>query len=56
MPNECLMKYCAYEKSFQLLLVCLLTIGAHAQLKPRVAILTDIGRPDLADRSKMCNH
>ena len=28
------------------LLLCLLTIGAQAQLKPRVVILTDIGQPD----------
>ena len=30
-----------------LLLLCLLTMGAQAQLKPRVVILTDIGQPDL---------
>ena len=29
------------------LLLCLLTMGAQAQLKPRVVILTDIGQPDL---------
>lgn len=29
------------------LLLCFLTTGAQAQLKPRVVILTDIGRPDL---------
>ena len=28
------------------LLLCLLTIGAQAQQKPRVVILTDIGQPD----------
>ena len=28
------------------LLLCLLTMGAQAQLKPRVVILTDIGQPD----------
>jgi len=27
------------------LLLCLLTMGAQAQLKPRVVILTDIGQP-----------
>ena len=35
------------KKTFMLLLICFLTIGAQAQLKPRVVILTDIGRPDL---------
>ena len=35
------------RKKLTLLLLCLLTIGAQAQLKPRVVILTDIGRPDL---------
>ncbi len=35
------------KKIFTLLLLCLLTIGVQAQLKPRVVILTDIGRPDL---------
>ena len=29
------------------LLLCLLTMGAQTQLKPRVVILTDIGQPDL---------
>ena len=29
------------------LLLCLLATGARAQLKPRVVVLTDIGRPDL---------
>ena len=29
------------------LLLCLLTMRAQAQLKPRVVILTDIGQPDL---------
>ena len=29
------------------LLLCLLTIGVQAQLKPRIVILTDIGQPDL---------
>lgn len=29
------------------LLLCLLTMGAQAQLKPRVVILTDIGQQDL---------
>ena len=29
------------------LLLCLLTMGVQAQLKPRVVILTDIGQPDL---------
>ena len=27
------------------LLICLLAMGAQAQLKPRVVILTDIGQP-----------
>lgn len=35
------------KKAFALFLLCLLTIGVQAQLKPRVVILTDIGRPDL---------
>ena len=30
-----------------ILLLCLLPIGAQAQQKPRVVILTDIGQPDL---------
>ena len=29
------------------LLLCILAMGAQAQLKPRVVILTDIGQPDL---------
>ena len=29
------------------LLICLLAMGAQAQQKPRVVILTDIGQPDL---------
>ena len=28
------------------LLICLLAMGAQAQLKPRVVILTGIGQPD----------
>ena len=35
------------KKALALFLLCLLTIGVQAQLKPRVVILTDIGRPDL---------
>ena len=35
------------KKTFILILLCLLAIGANAQLKPRVVILTDIGQPDL---------
>lgn len=35
------------KKILTLLLVCLLTIVVNAQQKPRVVILTDIGRPDL---------
>ncbi len=35
------------KKILVLLLSCFLTIGVHAQQKPRVVILTDIGRPDL---------
>ena len=35
------------KKKLTLLLLCLLAIGTQAQLKPRVVILTDIGRPDL---------
>ena len=35
------------RKKLTLFLLCLLTIGVRAQLKPRVVILTDIGRPDL---------
>ena len=35
------------KKILVILLLCLLTIGVQAQLKPRVVILTDIGQPDL---------
>ena len=35
------------KKILVILLLCLLTIGVKAQLKPRVVILTDIGQPDL---------
>ena len=34
-------------KAFFLFLLNLFTIGVQTQLKPRVVILTDIGRPDL---------
>lgn len=34
-------------KIFFLTWLCFIAIGAQAQLKPRVVILTDIGRPDL---------
>ncbi|MCQ2197161.1 MAG: DUF1593 domain-containing protein, partial [Bacteroidaceae bacterium] len=35
------------RKTLTLLMLCLLTIVGQAQLKPRVVVLTDIGRPDL---------
>ena len=39
--------YYKMKKILVILLLCLLTIGVQAQLKPRVVILTDIGQPDL---------